>query len=727
MAKEKVILKIGFEVDKNDLKQIQNSIGSMNISIDPKKTLKKSVSDIKYAQTELKKLSNQEASPKNLEKFKNLTGLIGKSLETLGRNNVGGLENVKSQFNSLNSTLTDLYSKESKISNFFKNIGSQFSKLRTTSNVVQNTDLQLKKMEEESAQFREQIKLSEELTDSNIKNFTKQVGPLPISKSVEIDNGTIEKTNSLTEENKKLEQSHQKLNTSIDNTTSSIDNQSEKVENNIVEISNLRKKTSELFESGLFKAKGGAEQKIFGNLNDIENAIVSIQAISSKGITSEYDLQRIKELQGRISATFEVIVESAGRLDLVPSEAQKNAEKDLKKLEKDFKDAAENIESSFQGAAAGFKFTTNFKDASKDLTALRSQISALKSESGKAAELSRIAATSDIQSQAARGVTKKEWGTEAARDAEIARRAQILALKKYNEELGELETREKNVSSIYNNSKISLQNLKNQYDQNVIALTQLIEKEKQNGNPEAQEKLEKLKQIYKELSQLLGIEITQSLEKSELALKKQTASAKVNSEALDVVKSKVKELVSTYFLFNQASKLINNAVQEVKELDKELTQIGIVTKQTNGEMWDSFSTFNEAAAQLSTTTRQYLEGAKIFYQQGMNTSEVMEMVEATTKAAALSGIDFTEASKTLTAAINGYNMEATKAMDVTDKFAAVGAASAADFAELSTAMEKVASQAYSSGMSFDSLLGILAKGIETTRKILRPYTVMCIE
>ena len=716
MANKKITFQVGFEVDKTDLKNIQNSIGSMKISADPKNVLKQSVENLKYAQTELKKLNNQEATPKNLEKFKNITQLIGKSLETLGKNNVSGLENVRSQFNNLNSSITDLSSKESKISNFFKNIGSQFSKLRTTTNVVESTDLQLKKMEEESAQLKEQIRLSEELTDLNIKKFTEQIGSQPTSKSTGIDSRVVEGTSPLTEENKKLEQSYQTLDLSVKQTTSSIGDQVKKVENSIVEISNLRKQTSELFESGLFKAKGGAEQKIFGNLNDIENAIVSIQAISSKGITSEYDLQRIKELQGRISATFEVLVESAGRLDLVPSEAQKNAEKDLKKLEKDFKDTAENIESSFQGAAAGFKFTTNFKDASKDLTALRSQISTLKSESGKAAELSRIAATSDIQSQAARGVTKKEWGTEAARDAEIARRAQALALKKYNEELGELETREKNVSSIYNNSKNSLQNLKNQYDQNVITLTQLIEKEKQSGNPEAQARLDKLKQSYEELSQLIGTKITQALEKSELALKKQSASAKVNSEALDVVKSKVKELVSIYFLFNQVGKVINNAVQEVKALDKELTQIAIVTKQTNEEMWDTFNTFNKAAAQLSTTTRQYLEGAKIFYQQGMNTAEVMEMVEATTKAAALSGIDFREASETLTAAINGYNMEATQAMNVTDKFAAVGAASAADFAELSTAMEKVASQAYSSGMSFDSLLGILAKGIETTRE-----------
>lgn len=187
-------------------------------------------------------------------------------------------------------------------------------------------------------------------------------------------------------------------------------------------------------------------------------------------------------------------------------------------------------------------------------------------------------------------------------------------------------------------------------------------------------------------------------------------------KGFDNMTNRLKGFISGTYLLNQAFNKLKQASQIVTNLDDEITQIAVVTKQTTSEVWDSFQTFNQAAMELSTTTRQYLEGAKIFYQQGLNTVEVMSMVQATTMAAALSGVSFRDASETLTAAINGYNMAASKAGEITDKFAAVGAASAADFQELSTAMEKVASQAYSSGMSFDSLLGILAKGIETTRE-----------
>lgn len=184
----------------------------------------------------------------------------------------------------------------------------------------------------------------------------------------------------------------------------------------------------------------------------------------------------------------------------------------------------------------------------------------------------------------------------------------------------------------------------------------------------------------------------------------------------DDITNRLKGFISAGYLISQVSNKIRDAARIVSGLDNEITEIAVVTKQFTSDVWDSFDTFNKAAMDLSTTTKQYLEGAKIFYQQGLNTAQVMQMVEATTKAAALSGVDFRAASETLTAAINAYSMEATQAMAVTDKFAAVGAASAADFKELSTAMEKVASQAYSSGMSFDSLLGILGKGLETTRE-----------
>ena len=174
--------------------------------------------------------------------------------------------------------------------------------------------------------------------------------------------------------------------------------------------------------------------------------------------------------------------------------------------------------------------------------------------------------------------------------------------------------------------------------------------------------------------------------------------------------------VSALTVFNKSIQIIHRAIDSVKELDAAFTQIAIVSEQSNEEAWKMFDSFNKLAKQYSITTRDLTEGAKLFYQQGLNASDTMKMVEASTVSAALGEVSMAEAANTLTAAIQGYNESAAVAMDYTDKIAMVGAVSAADFNELSAAMEKTASSAYTAGIDFDHLLGYLGKMIEVTRE-----------
>ena len=163
--------------------------------------------------------------------------------------------------------------------------------------------------------------------------------------------------------------------------------------------------------------------------------------------------------------------------------------------------------------------------------------------------------------------------------------------------------------------------------------------------------------------------------------------------------------VSALTVFNKGTQIVRNAIKSVKELDAAFTQIAIVSEQTNEQAWAMFDSFNQLAKQYSITTKDLTEGAKLFYQQGLSAADTMKMVEASTVSAALGEVTMTEAANTLTAAIQGYNESAAVAMDYTDKIAMVGAVSAADFNELSTAMEKTASSAYTAGIDFDHLLG----------------------
>lgn len=70
----------------------------------------------------------------------------------------------------------------------------------------------------------------------------------------------------------------------------------------------------------------------------------------------------------------------------------------------------------------------------------------------------------------------------------------------------------------------------------------------------------------------------------------------------------------------------------------------------------------------------------------------------------------------MTAAVNGFGLAANKALDVSDKFAALAASSASSYEELATGLSKFAAQANIAGISIDFALGMLAKGVETTRE-----------
>lgn len=184
----------------------------------------------------------------------------------------------------------------------------------------------------------------------------------------------------------------------------------------------------------------------------------------------------------------------------------------------------------------------------------------------------------------------------------------------------------------------------------------------------------------------------------------------------DDIKNKIGYFLSLNYVFDQMTRKINEAINSTKEMDRDMTQIGLVLGKTSGQVWKNFDTYSKMADRLNTTTSQVTNSMKLFYQQGLNTTEVNKMVEASAIAAALGESTMAEASETLTSIINSYNLSAKDAMTVTDKISQIAIVSAADFGELSTAIEKVASSAASAGLDLDHMMGYLAKMIETTRE-----------
>lgn len=168
--------------------------------------------------------------------------------------------------------------------------------------------------------------------------------------------------------------------------------------------------------------------------------------------------------------------------------------------------------------------------------------------------------------------------------------------------------------------------------------------------------------------------------------------------------------------FIYMNRFIRESVQTIKELDAAFTEIAVVTNMTTEQLWESFDTYNEMAQRLGTTTVDAIETSALYYQQGLDTVEVLELTEETMKMARIAGMDYAEATDRMTAALRGFKLEMSEASRVNDVFSALAAESAVDTDELSSALTRTASIAASAGMELETTSAFLSQMIETTRE-----------
>lgn len=182
----------------------------------------------------------------------------------------------------------------------------------------------------------------------------------------------------------------------------------------------------------------------------------------------------------------------------------------------------------------------------------------------------------------------------------------------------------------------------------------------------------------------------------------------------------IKNLVAQYLSFNMVLRQLNRVIRQgynaVKQLDQSFTEIAMVTSYSTQEVWKMKTAFSQLANTTGLTITEVAKLSVEFFRQGRSYSEVIKLTEAAGIAAKLAGISVGDSVRYLTSALNGYKLSADQAMVVSDKFAALAAASATDYEELATALSKVAAQAYSAGVNMDNMMGFIAKALETTRE-----------
>ena len=369
------------------------------------------------------------------------------------------------------------------------------------------------------------------------------------------------------------------------------------------------------------------------------------------------------------------------------------------------------------------------------------QAMAQASQKGNTAEIKRLekqakaantaAHRSDISRTAALG---KKYGTNAEgastaiqKELDAYRRMSDSEQRQYRAKTGRnIDTFKQDLSTAkkydtYKQEQGNITKASGQYQQQATEIQQLVTalgnlstKLQQLAGPTQQDAANGLNHIASSADQVeqQTREMGDAIDKSSRSFEQQ--SRKMGQ--LSQLKSYIGYMFSITQVVMRAGRAIRNAITDIKNLDKQLNEISIVTGKTMEELWGGFGKLNSAAQRYGVTTGDVVSVQKLYYQQGRSVAEVNELTGETLTFAKISGLEFAEATEYMTAALNAFKIEAKDSSVITDVYAALSANAAVDAKEVAVAMSKVASLAATSGSTLEETSAYLTKIIETTRE-----------
>lgn len=182
------------------------------------------------------------------------------------------------------------------------------------------------------------------------------------------------------------------------------------------------------------------------------------------------------------------------------------------------------------------------------------------------------------------------------------------------------------------------------------------------------------------------------------------------------IKMTVTNFMGFYQVLNLIRRGIREAMNTMKELDKAMNGIAIVTNMTTADLWSQVSTYSQMAQKYGVSIAGTYEVSQIYYQQGLQTNEVLTLTNETLKLAKISGMDYKQTTDYMTTALRGFKIEMEDASRVVDVYSALAANTAVTQEELAVAMSKTASSLESVGATFEQSSAMIATMVAVTRE-----------
>lgn len=164
------------------------------------------------------------------------------------------------------------------------------------------------------------------------------------------------------------------------------------------------------------------------------------------------------------------------------------------------------------------------------------------------------------------------------------------------------------------------------------------------------------------------------------------------------------------------SGMLSSAVSHAESLNTALTDIRIVTGKSSEDMAKFAMQAQSAARALNTTTTEYAKAALIFYQQGLEGSQVTERANTVIKLAHVTNQSAEIVSDQMTAIWNNFDDGSKRLEYYADVLAKLGADTAASTDEIANGLSKFAAVADTVGLSYEYAAASVATVVDKTRQ-----------
>lgn len=182
----------------------------------------------------------------------------------------------------------------------------------------------------------------------------------------------------------------------------------------------------------------------------------------------------------------------------------------------------------------------------------------------------------------------------------------------------------------------------------------------------------------------------------------------------------IKMLITNFMGFTQVLSLtktaVRNALNHIKELDSVMNKIAIVTDMSNSDLWKQIDSYSEMSQKYGVSIKGAYEVSQIYYQQGLQTQDVLTLTNETLKLSKISGLDYAQTTDYMTTALRGFKMEMSEASTVVDVYSNLAAHTAVSQEELAVAMSKTASSMESVGATFQEASAMIGTMVAVTRE-----------